>query len=134
MRIPHFWTVSLCAVKHGFAILIHHQSTEVKSGNGKSSNVEKKFGNKNRPVKSWWSYFGIRRGWFTSMWFQIRKSMAKSFGSIAVFPDDFLKNPYRLKKFRTFFRHGYQIKGFCKYYWNKPYISQSDYVEPFYEH
>ncbi len=42
----------------------------------------------------------------------------------SVFPDDFLKNlykrcrknPYRLKKFRTFFRHEYQIKGFCKYY------------------
>ncbi len=28
------------------------------------------------------------------------------------------KNPYRLKKFTTFFRHGYQITGFCKYYWN----------------
>ncbi len=40
----------------------------------------------------------------------------------SVFPDDFFKNPYehcrknqyRLKKFRTVFRHGHQIKGFCK--------------------
>ncbi len=62
--------------------------------------------------------------------------------SIPVFPDDFLKNlykhcrknPYRMKKFRTFFRRGYQIKGFCKYYWNKAYISQSDYIQLFYEH
>ncbi len=60
----------------------------------------------------------------------------------AVFPDDFLKNlykhcrknPYILKKFRTFFRHEYQSKGFCKYYWNKVYISQSDYIELFYKH
>ncbi len=50
------------------------------------------------------------------------------FGAEAVFPDDFLKNPYkqyrknpyRLKKFRTFFRHRYQIKGFCKYYEGGP--------------
>ncbi len=33
-----------------------------------------------------------------------------------------------------FFRHGYQIKGFCKYNWNKAYISQSDYIELFYKH
>ncbi len=41
-----------------------------------------------------------------------------------VFPDDFLKNPYkhcrknlyRLKKFHTFIQHEYQIKGFCQYY------------------
>ncbi len=28
----------------------------------------------------------------------------------------------------------YQIKGFCKYYWNKAYISQSDYIELFCKH
>ncbi len=37
----------------------------------------------------------------------------RQYGSVSMFPDDFLKNPYkyrrknpyRLKKFRTFFRH-----------------------------
>ncbi len=61
---------------------------------------------------------------------------------IPVIPDDFFKNPYKhcrknpygLRKFSTFFRHGYQIKGFCKYYWNKAYISQSDYIKLFYKH
>ncbi len=37
-------------------------------------------------------------------------------GTKSVFPDDFLKNLYRLKKSRTFLRHGYQITGLCKYY------------------
>ncbi len=41
-----------------------------------------------------------------------------------VFPENFLKNPYKrcrknpytLKKYRTFFRHVHQIEGVCKYY------------------
>ncbi len=46
--------------------------------------------------------------------------------SAAVFPDDFLKNTYKhcrknpqTEKIPYFFRHGYQIKGFCKYYKRK---------------
>ncbi len=74
--------------------------------------------------------------------FWLEELEGKNIDHRSVFPDDFLKNLckycrknlYRPKKFRTFFRHAYQIKGFCKYYWNKAYISQSDYIELFYKH
>ncbi len=60
----------------------------------------------------------------------------------AVFPDDFLKNPYkrctknpyRLKKFRTVFLHGIKLKDFASTIENKAYISQSDYIELFHKH
>ncbi len=72
----------------------------------------------------------------------IRSELVARVNPATVFLDDFLKNlykhcrknPYRLKKFCTFFSTWYQIKGFCKYYWNKAYISQSDYTELFYKH
>ncbi len=67
-----------------------------------------------RPIRNFWPW-GPKMG--KKSW---KKTIAVKVWT--VFPDDFLKNPYkhcrknpnRLKKFRTLFRHGYQIKGFCK--------------------
>ncbi len=59
-----------------------------------------------------------------------------------VFPDYFLKNPYkhcrknpyRLKKFRTFFNMGIKLKDFASTVEIRPTFLKSYYIELFYKH